>query len=60
MTVKALLAAAVVIALALSPSVGEVLSAHRDDTHHRWILSGWVLLVIVLALSFGEEMFGAA
>lgn len=59
MTLKSLLTAAVVIALALSPSVSECIQAHKEDAEHRWILWGWIALVSVLALAFGEQMFSA-
>ena len=55
---KALLAAAVVIALALSPSISECIQAHKDDAPHKLMLWGWVSLVVILAVVAGEEILG--
>lgn len=62
MTQKSLVAAALVIVLALSPSVSECLRAHRDedDQRHRWLLWSWVTLVVILALVAGEALLGGA
>lgn len=60
MTTKALTAAALVIVLALSPSVGECLKAHQEDHPNKPLLWGWVGLVVVLALAFGEEFMGGS
>lgn len=57
---KPLLAAAVVIALALSPSIGECLKAHQEDHPNRYLLTYWVLLVVILAFVAGESIIGAA
>ena len=55
---RALLIPAVVIALALSPSISECISAHRDGQSHAWVLWAWVALVALLALVAGEELLG--
>ncbi len=60
MTSKALMAAAVVIALALSPSIAECLKAHQEEDGRRWLLWGWVALVVILALTAGETLLGAS
>lgn len=60
MTTKSLLAAAVVIALALSPSISECISAHEEGGTKRVIMWGWIILVVILALVFGEQLFAAA
>ncbi len=60
MSIKALTAAALVIVLALSPSISECITAHKEEHSHRWAMWGWVILVIILALIAGEELLGAA
>ncbi len=61
MTSKGLLAAAVVIALALSPSITECLRTHRDGERHEvWITWAWFALVTILAVLFGEQLFQAS
>lgn len=57
---KSLLAAALVIALALSPSVGECLRAGQEQHPNRYLLWGWAALVVILAVVAGEEILGAA
>ena len=57
---KALTAAALVIALALSPSISECLQAHEQQHPNRWLLWGWAGLVILLAVVAGEELIGGA
>lgn len=57
---KALLAAAVVIALALSPSISECLKAHQEDHPNKPLLWGWVAVVVILAVVAGEEILGGA
>lgn len=60
MTQKSLVAAALVIVLALSPSVSECITAHKEDSEHRWVMWGWIALVVILALVAGEMMLGGA
>lgn len=60
MNAKALTAAALVIVLALSPSINECINAHKDEASHRWWLWGWVAVVVILALVAGEELLGGA
>ena len=55
---KGLLAAAAIIALALSPSISECIQAHKDDAPHKLMMFGWVALVVLLAVVAGEEILG--
>lgn len=57
---KSLLAAAVVIALALSPSIGECVRAQQEQHANRYLLFGWAALVIILAIVAGEEILAGA
>ncbi len=58
LTTKTLLIAAVLLIIALTPSVDDLLQAHQDDKPHRWFLWGWVGLAAVVGLAFGEEISG--
>lgn len=57
---KQLLIAAVVIALALSPSVAECVNAHQEDHPQKWILWAWIALVVILAFTAGDVIMGGA
>lgn len=57
MSTKALTAAALVILLALSPSINECIKEHEQGGRH-WLLWGWVILVVIMALVAGEELLG--
>lgn len=59
MTTKALTAAALVILLALSPSISECIKEHEQGGR-KWLMWGWVALVVVMALVAGEELVGGA
>ena len=55
-TPKALLAAAAVLIVALTPSVSDCLAMAEDRPHHLWVLWLWIALAAVIALAFGETM----
>ena len=55
---KGAIAAAAIIALALSPSISECIQAHKDDHPHKLLMFGWVALVVLLAVVAGEEILG--
>ena len=58
MSVKGLLIAALVIVLALCPSVTECINAHEQGHPRLWLFWGWIILVSVLAVAAGEELMG--
>ena len=57
---KQLLIAAVVIALALSPSIAECVQAHEQDHPRKWVLWAWIALVVILAFTAGDVIMGGA
>jgi hypothetical protein len=57
-TPRSLIISAVVIIIALSPSVSECLSDHQQEAPHRWLQWGWVALVVIIALLGGEAIMG--
>ena len=57
---KALTAAALVIALALSPSISECLQAHQQGHPQAWLIWSWIGLVVLLALVAGDVLIGGA
>ena len=59
MTPKALLAAAALLVVSLTPSVTDAAEAHEDKPQHRWLIYLWFALVVVIALAFGEVMMGS-
>lgn len=59
MSPRALVAAAAVLVIALSPSVAECVKAHKDGEDHAWVLWAWVALAVIVAVLFGEELVGS-
>lgn len=60
MSSKALTATAAVLVIALSPSVAECVQSHQEQNPHTWVLWAWIALAVVVAVMFGEQMFGGA
>ena len=58
LTPRSLVISAVVIIIALSPSVSECVRSHQEGDGHRWLQWGWVALVVVIALLGGEAILG--
>lgn len=58
MTTRALLIAAILLIIALTPSVTDLVQAHQQGAPHTKLLWGWVALAFILALAFGEEITG--
>ena len=58
MSVKALLAAAAVMVIALTPSVADCVSIHEDKPQYRWVLYLWIALALAIAVAWGESMMG--
>lgn len=56
MTPKAMVAAAAVLVIALSPSIAECVQSHQDANPHTWALWAWIALAAVVAALFGEQM----
>lgn len=59
MTPKALLAAAALLVVSLTPSVTDAAQAHEDRPQHRWLIYGWFALVLVICLLFGDQLMGS-
>lgn len=58
MSPKSLVAAAAVLVIALSPSVAECVQSHQERNPHTWALWAWIGLAVIVAVLFGEQMFG--
>lgn len=56
MSPRALIAAAAVLVIALSPSIAECVQSHQDGNPHTWVLWAWVALAVIVAVLFGETM----
>lgn len=57
-TPKALLAAAAVMVVALTPSIADCATIHEEAPHHAWKLWAWIGLASIIAILFGEAMMG--
>jgi hypothetical protein len=59
MTKRQLTIAAVVLIIALTPSVTDLAQAHQENHPSLPLLWGWVALAAVVALLAGEELMSA-
>jgi len=55
---RTLLTAAVILIIALTPSIKDVIDAHQEDHPQKLLLWGWIALALVVALAFGEVITG--
>ncbi len=60
MSIKQLTIAAVVLVIALTPSVADVAACHEERPHQLPLVYGWILLAVVVAILAGETLLGGA
>lgn len=58
LTPRALLLAAILLIIAVTPSVTDLVQAHQQSAPHLPLLWAWVALALIIALAYGEELTG--
>lgn len=52
------LVAGVLLIIALTPSVSDIIEAHQEDLPHKGLLWGWIVAAVLTAFLFGEVALG--